>query len=168
MDITTLRQIQRLPQEAVFGLISDSTKECYVSYTSNLKSRIGLILTDNEDILKEDTRLVVFVDGIHDLKYKLMYAQYYVDQMVDAGYKIVGSPDKYINYRVVVQYSSMLNEALVLLITKRKDKQVVGVFKSIEEANSFVDEYYKAGDMIQPVYALNKLTRSWVVRTRDI
>lgn len=168
MDISILRQIERLPQDAVFGLISDSSKECYVSYTSNLKARIGLILTDNENILKDDTRLVVFVDGIQDLKYKLMYAQYFRDRLVDDGYKIVGGPVKYINYRVVVQYSSLFNEALVLLINNRKDKLVVGVFKNVDEANSFVDEFYRTGNMIQPIYALNALTRSWVVRTRDI
>lgn len=164
MNITTLRQIQELPQDAVFGLINDSTKECYISHTTNLKARIGLILTDNEFILKDDTRLIVFVDGIQDLKYKLMYAQYFLDKYIRCGFKNIGVVRGYINYRVSVQYSDLLNEALVVLINKRKDKQVVGVFKTVEEANSFVEQYYVKGALVQPVYAINGRTRKWVYK----
>lgn len=167
MDTSALVQLQSLPQNAVFGLISDSSRECLISYSSSLKSRIGQILDDNQDIIKEDTRLVIF-DTVQDMEYKLIYAQYYRQRYLDMGYKNVGSAVQYINYRVKVQFSTLLNEVLVMLVNKRKDKTVVGVFKSVDDANSFVEQYYTGKDIVLPVYAINKDTRSWVVRTRYI
>ncbi len=160
MDITTLRSIKALPENAVFGLISDSTKECYVSHTTNLRSRIGLILTDNDNILKEDTRLVVFGD-IRSYKYKLLYAQYYLEKMVAAGYKNIGTSHSYINYKVKIEFSVLLNEVFVVLVNKRKDKLIVGVFKKMDDAQEFIDVCYREGEMVQPIYAINKGTVDW-------
>lgn len=167
MDNLSLVQLQNLPQNAVFGLISDSSKECLISYSSNMKCRIGQILEDNKNVIKEDTRLVIF-DTIQDLEYKLIYTEYYRKKYLDMGYRNVGSSVQYINYKVKVQFSEYLKEALVVLVNKRKDKKVVGVFKSVDEANSFVEEYYGGKDIVLPVYAINKDTVNWVVRTRDI
>ncbi len=162
MDILTLRAIQDLPEDAVFALISDSSKECYISHTTNLKSRIGLILTDS-DILRDDTKLIILKTGLNDNKYKRIYCQYYLDKHLALGYKNIGESHSYINYKVKVQFSDLLSEALVVLINKRKDKEVVGVFKTIIEAEEFVSMYY-SGDMILPVYANNRRTREWLYK----
>lgn len=160
MDISTLRSIKALPENAVFGLISDSSKECYVSHTTNLRSRIGLILTDNDNILKEDTRLVVFGE-ISNYKYKLLYSQYYLEKMVNAGYKNIGTAHSYINYKVKIEFSVLLNEVFVVLVNKRKDKLIVGVFKQIDDAQGFINDCYKEGELVQPIYAINRDTVKW-------
>lgn len=168
MNIDTLRQISRLPLDAVFGLISDSSKECYISHTVNLKARIGQILTMDEDILKDDTRLVIFCTGFSDSEYKRIYAQYYLDKLIEDGYRSISPTDRYINYKVKVQFSELLDEALVVLENTRKDKKIVGVFKDIEEAQSFVDEYYPVGSIVQPIYALNEGTKRWNCTNKGI
>jgi hypothetical protein len=156
MNNRLLIDIKNLPQNAVFGVISDFRREFYISHTSNLRTRIGLIIDDIE--LYEDSRLVVFLDGVEDRKYKQMFAQYYVDKFISDGYKNVSrNRCSYINYRVKVQYSSLFNSALVLLVNKRNDKIIVGSFKTVEEANEYVTEYYKEGTLVQPIYATNKV-----------
>lgn len=166
MDNKFLSQLKSLPDNAVFGLISDSSKECYISHTNNLKARIGQILS-SDFILHEDTRLIVF-NTVHDSEYKRIYTQYYLDKYKELGYSRVGGPFEYINYKVRVQYSKFLLEALVVLINKRKDKTVVGVFSSVEEANKFVDEYYTGKDIVLPVYSINKRTVEWISTHKDI
>lgn len=156
MNIGFLVDIKRLPQDAVFGVISDSRREFYISHTSNLRTRIGLIIDDIE--MYEDSRLVVFVDGIEDKKYKQMFAQYYVDKYVADGYKNVSrNKCSYINYKVRVQYAELFNEVWVVLVNKRNDKLVVGRFKTVDEANEYVRVYYPVGELVQPIYSTNKV-----------
>ena len=168
MNIQFLRQLQNLPLDAVFAVISDSNKECYISHTTNLRTRIGLILTDM-DVLRDDSRLEILVTGITDFRYKQMYAQYYLDKFEDSGFTIIGNDKRsYINYEVKVVFSKLLDSALVVLVNRRKDKLVVGVFRYVDEANSFVDQYYKNEDMIQPIYSLNKETVKWCSTNKGI
>lgn len=164
MNIEFLRQVQNLPSDAVFGVISDLYKECYISHTTNLKTRIGAIIENIE--LREDSRLVVFYDTIQDDKYKRIFSQYCVDMYSKLGYKILGSGREYINYKVKVWYSGSLQEVYVMLVNKRKDKEIVGVFKSVDEANSFVEQYYR-GELVQPVYAVNRETVGYINRKRN-
>jgi hypothetical protein len=103
----------------------------------------------------EDSRLVVFVDGIEDRRYKQMFAQYYVDKFVADGYRNVSSNRcSYINYKVKVQYSELLNEVFVMLVNKRNDKLVVGRFKTVDEADEYVRVYYPVGTLVQPIYSV--------------
>lgn len=164
---TMLNELSGLPSDAVFAVISDLNKECYISHTVNLKARIGSIIDDIE--IKEDTRLVVLVSGISDIKYKRIFCQYYVDKFILDGYKIVnGWVGKYINYKVRVQYSEALTEALVTLTTNRGDKIVVGSFNTVVNAKRFVKEFYSGVEMVQPIYALNESTRRWCSTNKDI
>lgn len=168
MNNEFLRQVNSLPLDAVFGLISESSKECYISHTVNLKARIGQILADNEDILKDDTKLVVFCTGFSDSEYKRIYCQYYLDKYIANGYTSISPTDNYINYKVRIQYSEALKEVFVLLVNKRKDKKIVGVFKQMDEAQEFVSRYYADGSVIQPIYAVNDETRLWTGTDKGI
>lgn len=161
VDINSLRQIKKLPNSCVFGLISDSSKECYISHTTNLKARIGQIIDVNEDILKDDSRLVVFSSGFDDMLYKRIYAQYWLDKYINDGYSNVGPVDNYINGRIKVQFSQYIKLVFVMYENKRKDKIILGVFDTVNEANEFVDQYFSGKDLVLPVYAINKRTGEW-------
>jgi hypothetical protein len=150
MNFESLQELQNLPLDCVFGIISDSTKECYISHTKNLKTRIGAVL--DSVYLQRDSRLIIFCT-MQDDKYKRIYAQYYLDKYINDGYKNIGCGRKYINYKVRVQYSADLKYVQVVLINERKDKEIVGQFRSIEAANNFVDMYYR-GDLVLPVYSI--------------
>lgn len=152
MDLLSLKQLQSLPEDAVFGLISDSNKEYYISHTTNLKSRIGLVLTECENLLKDDTKLVILFSGTNNTEYKRIYAQYYINKYKELGYENMGLESNYINYRVKIQYSADFNDMAVYLINKRKEKTLVGMFRSKIEAEEFVKKYYEQGGPILPIY----------------
>jgi len=158
MKIESLLEIQNLPNSCVYGFINDSTKEYYISHTQNLRSRIGAII-DSYPVLTSESRLDIICE-LGDKEYKMVLAEVYKRKYKDLGYKDLGGGGEYINYKAKVQYSYDLNYVYVVVSNKRGLKRVVGVFKSMEEANMFYDQYYAAQKVIVPVYAINGLTRA--------
>jgi hypothetical protein len=154
MDSRSLQQLKNLPNSCIFAFINDSTKECLVSHTKNLKTRIGLLIDDKR--IDGNFRLEVLLTEIHDMEYKRIYCQYYVDKFKEQGYKNIGSSIQYIKYRAVVQYSALLKEVLVVLYNKRKDKKIVGSFSNVEDAESFLKQYYGNKELVLPIYAINR------------
>lgn len=155
MDIVGLTQLQNLPSDAIFGIISDSSKEFYISYTSNMKGRIAQILTSGDVELKEDSRVVIFDKTFKDLEYKQLFTEKYKGEYINKGYKNVCKDRVHIQYKVRVVYSKELRSVYVYLVNKRKDHKLVGVFDSMDEASLFVKECYEGQDMVQPVYKLH-------------
>ena len=146
---TFLSTLKTLPESCVFAIISDSSKEVIVAHSNDLKSRIGALI---DNFGKEDTRLII-IQNIDDLEYKLLLCEVYKKKYSVAGYKIVNAR-KYINYKVSIQYSSNLQKVLVVLYNSRRDKTIVGQFKSIDEAKSFVEQYYVNKEVVVPVYGI--------------
>lgn len=158
MKFQSLQDIQTLPNSCVYGFINDSTKEYYISYSQNLKSRIGAII-DSVDVVKDGVRLEVFC-LLDNKEYKMLIAEVYKCKYVSLGYRNLGAAE-YINYNAKVQYSWDLKLVYVVISNKRKDKKIVGVFKTIQEADEFYLQYYVGKEVVLPVYAVNELTREY-------
>lgn len=158
-----LSTFQTLPNSCVYALISDSTMTCLVSHSNNLQSSIGSLLTSNK-VQGNDVRLVI-LDVLDDKEYKLLLCEKYKTQYCKFGYEVINKRN-YIKYSVSIQYSKKLDAAIVVLYNKRRDKKIVGVFKNINAAREFVDQYYKQ-DVILPVYATNKATKEMEERKED-
>ena len=156
--------LQTLPNSCVYAIISYSTKQCLVSHSNNLQSSIGAILASNK-VQGNDVRLVV-LDVLEDKEYKLLLCERYKIQYMLDGFFIVNERS-YINYSVSIQYSRDLHNTLVVLYNRRRDKKVVGVFDNINEAKSFVEEYYKQGSCTFPVIANNTLTSTYMKKMYD-
>lgn len=159
MRFETLQDIQNLPNSCVYGFINDSTKEYYISYSQNLKSRIGAII-DSVDVVKNGVRLDVFC-LVDSKEYKMLLAEVYKRKYEALGYRNLGGAAEYINYKAKVQYSWDLKLVYVVLSNKRKDKKIVGVFKTIQEADEFYLQYYVGKEVVLPIYAVNALTREY-------
>lgn len=157
MKFESLQDIQNLPNSCVYGFINDSTKEYYISYSQNLKSRIGAVI-DSYDVIKEGVRLDI-ICLLDNKEYKMLLAEVYKRKYAYLGYRNLGGAAEYINYKAKVQYSWDLKLVYVVLSNKRKDKKIVGVFKTIQEANEFYLQYYVGKEVVVPVYAVNELTR---------
>lgn len=156
--------LQTIPNSCVYAIISDSNKTCLVSHSNNLQSSLGSILASNK-VIGNDVRLVV-LDVLDDVEYKLLLCEKYKLQYIGSGYEIKNKRS-YINYYVRIQYSVKLDCAMVVLYNRRRDKKIVGIFDNINEANSFVEEYYKQGDCTFPVYSTNKGTKEYVEREKN-
>lgn len=155
-----INTLHNIPNSCVFVIINPSNKKCYVSYANNLKSRIGQILDDFKELVGPDTyiRILIKVDA---LLYKQIYAQYYNEQFIEDGYEVVNYKIKYSKYKPKIKVDFLLSAVFVVLENIRKDKMIVGVFDNVDEAKSFVEQYYSCG-LVQPVYALNERTKSMV------
>lgn len=155
--------LQTIPNSCVYALISDSNRTCLVSHSNNLQSSLGSILASNK-VTGNDVRLVI-LDVLEDKEYKLLLCEKYKLQYLKDGFFVVNSRN-YINYRVTIQYSVRLDCAMVVLYNRRRDKKIVGVFDNINEAKSFVEEYYRQGDCTFPVYSTNKGTKEYMEREK--
>lgn len=160
MNIELLRQLKTLPLDAVFGLINESTKQAYISHTVNLRTRMGDLI-DVFD-LEDEVRFIVFLEGVQDLRYKLLYAQQFIDQYKQDGYEILGLGRDYINSKVRIRFSKDLRRALVVIVNSRKASEIVGIFKTVHEARDFVSQYYKKGDMVRPVYSVSREMKEYI------
>lgn len=150
-----LGALKSLPNSCVFGLISDSKMKCFISHSNNLQSRIGAII----ESFPKDGRLVIF-DTLDSLEYKLLFCERYKLKMLGDGYSIINSR-QYINYRIRLQYNKMNTRVMAVLYNARYDKKIVGVFKTMVEAQEFIALYYKEKILV-PVYAINSLTREYI------
>lgn len=155
--------LQTLPNSCVYAIMSDSTKQCLVSHSNNLQSSIGAILASNR-VQGNDVRLVV-LDVLEDKEYKLLLCEKYKIQYLKDGFFVVNKRS-YINYSVSIQYSRDLHSTLVVLYNSRRDKKIVGIFDNINEAKSFVEEYYRQGNCTFPVYSTNKGTKEYMERKK--
>lgn len=145
-----LDTFKTIPNSCVYAIISDSNMTCIVSHSNNLQSSIGAILDANK-VQGNDARLLI-LDVLDDLEYKLLLCERHKLELEVAGYKIVNTR-QYINYKVSVQYSKKGQNILVVLYNKRRDRKIVGKFNNINDANSFVTQYY-SGSIVMPVYAI--------------
>ena len=146
-----LATIKTLPNSCVYALISDSNMKAIVSHSNALKTRIGALI---EYFDYEDTRLLI-LQNMDDLEGKLLLCEMYKHELSVAGYNIV-NVRPYINYKVSIRYSSNLQLVYVVLYNSRRDKTIVGQFKSMDDARSFVSVYYINKDVVCPVYAIGE------------
>lgn len=161
-SIDFLSTLQTVPNSCVYAIISDSSMKCFISHSNNLQTSLASVLASNK-VIGNDVRLVV-LDILEDKEYKLLLAEKWKSQYRLNGYDVVNKRS-YINYYVRIQYSRSLHSAMVVLYNKRRDKKIVGVFDNINEARSFVAEYYsEQGDCTFPVYSTNEGTKEYMER----
>jgi hypothetical protein len=162
IDTKLLTILKTLPNSCVYAVISDSNMCCFISHSNNFKARIGDILQySNMEYL--DSRVVVFQKA-QDLEMKLLLCERYKHELEVAGYRVI-NPRSYITYKVTIQYSKDRLNVFVVVYNRRRDKRIVGKFKNINDAKSFVDQYYSSG-LISPVYAIGEDRYSEAERTR--
>ncbi len=59
-------------------------------------------------------------------------------------------------------YDVWEGKVVVYLKNARNAKKIVGLFKDVFEASSFIETYYAHDGVMFPVYAFNKATREYV------
>jgi hypothetical protein len=144
-----LSTLKTLPNSCVYALISDSNMKAIVSHSNTLQSRIGALI---EYFGYDDARLLI-LQKIEDNEGKLLLCEMYKKKYSTEGYKIV-NVRPYINYRVSFQYSPNLQWVYVVLYNSRRDKTIVGQFKSMDDARSFVSACYINKEVVCPVFAI--------------
>lgn len=96
---------------------------------------------------------IILETNINKKKLKLR-TQFHIDLHRD---KVLNKKD---TFKCTISMEIVHNRVHVHLKTKNRSKILVGVFRKMKEANSFVQEHYK-DEVKDIVYCNNLLTRAW-------
>jgi hypothetical protein len=114
-----------------------------------------------KEMLKDWGRLhFVMLEKIEDLQYRMMAQSYYLNRYQEQGYKFYRFRPA-LTYRVKIDIEDFY--AVVRLKNSNHDSFVVGVFKNMSDAETFVATYY-AKKLPFPVYACNEDTKRFFAR----
>lgn len=159
MELDTLslfQYINSLPDVACYVKINEDTKSVYIMHTLNLKSKLGTI---SESIVAG--RIFSFFSISSDPVYKLIMSEQIRKRYLAAGYEIENQISPFISFKVGLRIDADGYNAIVYITTARGYKEVVGVFRNINEADEFRAQYYGEDWSGIPVYAINKKTREY-------
>lgn len=155
----------------IWGFFNEKDKRFFISYSNNILSSVSRNITQIQDkshscrkLIRDlpHLNLVLFVDDALDTKSRKIRTMELINAFISKGYT------PYIN-RTLVSYKLRMvitNEynIHVLLINKRNDKIIVGVFDSINEANSFINSNYPNNKITKIIYSENSLSKEFFKR----
>ena len=150
----------------VWAFVNDRDRIVYLSYTNNILTAVSRNLKELNDkthscrrMIRDKSKLQIQIIESGCQKAKLGY---WVDFYRNRGYSLYRNNNGEVTYktRVAVTSDYLIH---VLLVNKRNDKIVVGVFSKMEEAKSFIQTHYP--DKIHKiVYSDNPLTKEFLRR----
>lgn len=156
-----IEALVKAPQKCVIGIINHDTKEFIITYTNNLKARIGAIIDQYGFMIFNaegyiNTNVQVKILERAEGECRDYFINYYVDKYINLGYKskIKNNRTKRYN-RVSIQYDDFLANVRVVLYTQAGEKEIVGVFKDMASADKFVAEYYSDRKLINKVLSID-------------
>jgi hypothetical protein len=172
-----IHDLLSLPQSGVYALIDDVNKRIYVDASYDVTGslvRLAKAIRDRESWCRNlsndigKLRFVVLEKDIPRNKLKLRL-NYWYDRYQAEGYDAYHRKGKRVSYRVIVDaWMSPHHQLLVnvLLVNKRGDKTVVGVFHTLEEADAFRMRNYADG-VYDVVYDDGTLSKRYIKKSDD-
>lgn len=166
MDAMKFVDLLHLPRECVYALVCNASKRFLVGYTDNLLSALYRLSKDLETpkyaLLKKDineVEVVVLEVGVQSKRDKKIRVDKYVSDYLSKGYTQY-SPSNLVKYTVHTDVIVHRNTTflIVYLKDKRCNKVVVGLFKSKNVMDDFVNTYYPNMKCSGIYYADNKYT----------
>ena len=176
----SLETLRSLCHPGIFCLYNRKKNKGYISVCVNMGQKISELMKKletnnftNQELIddRNDLELIVLETYRHvparvGYKIGLREMQYWHNYVRKLGIEL------YDNKLHIVNYKARLNFAvddkgkdliIVEAITKRYNKQIVGVFKTIPEAEHFISLYYK-NPINKLVTAYNKQTQAFLCR----
>lgn len=169
IETSLVHKLLDIPEVGVYGLINETEKKVYITYSEDMLGGISRLLRnikDNNTGYRElrrdiDSLSIKIIETVNydytkrDLRDLFRYwSEYYVL----LGYTLYRSY-KALQCIVAIEMLPDLRVA-VTLRNKALKGIIMGIFKTMSEANSFV-QMYNSMDIIVPVYALNEDTREY-------
>jgi hypothetical protein len=155
----TLEQIVHLNKQCIYGLIDESNRKIYISFSKGLLTSLQRVLIDNPKF--KHYSLKIFQDLSGDLNTDKLLVEIYKHQYKTRGYEIDRN-SCLIRYRLSTEYVKIPNTSAkhlmgVIISTGNNNKQLIGLFDDKKDAKEFI-EYINRNPIISPIYAINKYT----------
>lgn len=161
------KHLKNIPPHGIWAFINNRNKTVFISYNldvlGSLANHIKMMnrqehpiaaLNKHRNVLK-----LVFLDSVLlDDETARLHVHYWMDKYSKMGYKMYRKLPR-VSY--TPGYDVWEGKAVVYLKNARNAKKIVGVFKDMFEASSFIETYYQSS-VLFPVYAFNKATREYV------
>ena len=144
--------INSLPEAAVYAIANDEKMEVYINQSTKFKAKLGEVANIQKLM---GGRIEVF-SSCEDHVYKLILAERIRQRFIARGYKIVNQLSPFIKFKVHIRLDTDLRNFLVYLQSARGAREVVGVFKCINEAEDFKQYYYGENWNGEIVFAINR------------
>lgn len=168
----TLLNLQNLSVSGVWALVNLVDNKIYINYSNNilasLSRNISEILDNSHScrpIISDYAKLELVILETHvphnQLKVK---SGYYMDSYKNNGWSLYNTnpPVKYTVKTLIAKDC----KAHVVLVNKRNDKLVVGVFDSIYEADEFSSSVYPNNTVTTILYSQNSLTKEFLRKNK--
>jgi hypothetical protein len=161
-----LQTLTDINKSGIWAFVNDIDRMVYLSYSNNMLTSVSRNvreLNDNthslKSLVRHKSKLQIQIIECNCEKAKLGY---WVDHYRNNGYSLYRNNNGEVTYKTRI---AITNEYLVhvLLVNKRNDKIVVGVFSDMEQATSFVQTNYP-NKIHKIVYSNNDLTKQFLRR----
>ena len=161
--------LYKMPESGVIAFRNNEMKIIYITQSKNIKPLISKILVEIKNKIFKHRELVksgenteiLFLQDCKDAETRKLHIQYWIDYFENQGFTVLKDKSP-LEYRVRVRLGSRYEQIFVELLNKRREIKVVGVFKSIIEAEDFVEKCYKINKYKLPVYSFNNLTKEYL------
>lgn len=157
-----IKYINILPTSAVFWIEEDGEPFVYINHTGNLKHSLGKIAEVSSQF---KSPRFGYISCAPDQVYKLTAAELERSRFVERGYTILNQEVPFIQFKAVTRIDADKDKVLVYLVTSRRRTEVVGVFRSVRDAEEFVGQFYgcinNKNGVTPIVYANNEHTRKY-------
>lgn len=133
-----INDLLKLPRSVIFAIINDSSKKAYISYTSNLQRRLGVISSEILDGISSIGNVTEKIEAkILETTNDKVLVKYFIADYRNKGYTILTEKIP-LEYKFKTFLSIDEGNVKVVAVNKRNDKIILGTFKNIETANNFV------------------------------
>jgi len=159
----------------VWGFINEKDKRFFISHSNNILAAVSRNISQIQDkshscrkLIRDlpNLQFVLLVSGGCDIKTRKIRAVELIEAFVSAGYT------PYTN-RLIVSYKVRIAvtkdyKIHVLLVNKRNDKIIVGIFDKMDDASSFIQTNYPNNKVNNIIYSDNSLTTLFYKDTKHI
>lgn len=152
----------------MFLVINKQEKLVYINYTQNIASALARFYVDWNGKPGAEALELEILSVTTDIETLKLHAEYWRDKYRNIGYdELADVSRKTLQYKVRTLVTPDLSGVNVELVTARGDSKVVGKFKTLAEAKEFIMLYYGKDNKYRlPVYAVNSLTKEFLVENR--
>ncbi len=170
-----LKELLEYSKPGIWGFVNEKDKRFFISHSNNILAAVSRNISQIQDkshscrkLIRDlpNLQFVMLVGGGCDIKTRKIRAMELIETFVSAGYtpytnKLIVS----YKVRVVVTKDYKIH---VLLVNKRNDKIVVGVFDNMDAASSFTQTNYPNNKVNNIIYSDNSLTTLFHKDTKHI
>jgi hypothetical protein len=145
--------IKALPDVAVYWVVGRDS--VYINTTTRLKEKLGVVCSLPESV---SGGVLEYLEVPAHPVYKLIIAEQVRQKLLGQGSQYINQLTPFIKFNVLVRTDPLSRNVLVLVMTAKREIQVVGVFSTLYKAEEYADWLRGMEGGVQPVFALNEAT----------